>query len=272
MLDHLHHTQPNTEEMEPIYASVVEAIDTQTPRSPVKIIAIDAMGGSGKTTFAKKVFHYTHSKNKIVLGAAATGLAAQVYAELEFETVHTRFGVPVMEDEDEYDNIGNIECLYNVQRHELINAADVLIFDEIFSNHKYCLTAIMKSYGDLRGKVVIFLMDRGQTSPVVKNGGRRETVNATIMKLPLWDQIERYSLNTNLRLLAMQANNPVDPHFLRQQVYAQALAEIRTNGPFSLHGPVDDVRSDDERGEKLLRFEGFVFCASFKSLLLLLFF
>jgi len=242
--------------MEPIYAAVVQAIDTQTDQSPVKIIAIDAMGGSGKTTFAKKVFHYTHSKNKIVLGAAATGLAAQVYAELEFETVHTRFGVPVLEDEDEYDNIGNIECIYNVQRAELINAADVLIIDEIFSNHKYCLTAIMKTYGNLKGKVVVFLMDRGQTSPVVKNGGRRETVNATIMKLDLWNTIERYTLNTNLRLLAMQANDPADPHFLRQQVYAQALAEIRTNGPFSPMGPVSELTCDEKTGEKLLRFEG----------------
>jgi len=129
----------------------------------------------------------------------------------------------------------------------------------------------MKSYGDLRGKVVVFLMDRGQTSPVVKKGGRRETVNATIMRLPLWDQIDRYTLNTNLRLLAMQANDPADPHFLRQQVYAQALAEIRTNGPFSLHGPVEELTSDDITGEKLLRFEGFVFCA-FSRLLFFIFF
>jgi len=258
MLDLLHQTQPNTAEMDPIYNSVVEAMDNQRSNDPVRIIAIDAMGGSGKTTFAKKIFYRAHSKNKIVLGAAATGLAAQVYEELEFETVHTRYGVPVMEDEEEYDNINNIECMYNPQRAELINAADVLIFDEVFSNHKYCITAIMKTYGELRGKVVIFLMDRGQTSPVVKHGGRRETVNATIMHLPLWDSIERYSLNTNLRLLAMQNADPTDEHFLRQQRYAQALAEIRTNGPFSPSGPVCELMSDEHTGEKLLCFEGII--------------
>ena len=259
MLNMLHLTQPNTAKMNPIYDAVVNAMDNQRPNDPVKIIAIDAMGGSGKTTFAKKIFYRAHSKNKIVLGAAATGLAAQVYEELEFETVHTRYGVPVMEDEDEYDNIYNIECIYNPERVELINAADVLIFDEVFSNHKYCITAIMKTYKELKGKVVIFLMDRGQTSPVVKRGGRRETVNATIMNLPLWNTIERYTLNTNLRLLAMQNADPTDQHFLRQQKYAQALAEIRTNGPFSPYGPVSELQSDDATGEMLIRFEGIIF-------------
>ena len=259
MLDLLHQTQPNTSEMDPIYNAVADAMDNQRPTDPVKIIAIDAMGGSGKTTFAKKIFYRAHSKNKIVLGSAATGLAAQVYEDLEFETVHTTYGVPVIEDEDEYDNINNIECIYNAQRVDLINAADVLIFDEVFSNHKYCLTAIMKSYNQLKGKVVLFLMDRGQTCPVVRNGSRRDTVNATIMRLPLWNTIERYTLNTNLRLLAMQHADPNDPHFLRQQTYARALTEIRTNGPFSGQGPLYEMNSNDIIGEKILRFEGSTF-------------
>ena len=54
MLAALHLSQPNTAEMDPIYASVCHAMDNQRRTDPVRIIAIDAMGGSGKTTFAKK--------------------------------------------------------------------------------------------------------------------------------------------------------------------------------------------------------------------------
>ena len=214
--------------------------------------------GLEKLLSPKKIFYRAHSLNKIVLGAAATGLAAQVYEELDFETVHTRYGVPVIEDEEDYDNIHNIECMYNPQRAEVINAADVLIFDEVFSNHKYNITAIMKTYNNLRGKVVLFLMDRGQTTPIVKHGGRKDCVNATIMKLPLWDTIERHTLNTNLRLLAMENADPNDPHFLHQKIYAKAQSEIRTNGPFDPAGPVYECLSYPALGEKLLRFEGTV--------------
>jgi nucleoside-triphosphatase THEP1 len=256
MLTALHASQPNTADMDPIYDSVCTAIDNQRRMDPVKIIAIDAMGGSGKTTFAKKIFYRAHSHNKIVLGYAATGLACQVYEELDFETVHSGFGVPVVENEEDYDNLHNIECMYNPQRAEVINAADVLIFDEVFSNHKYNLTAIMKTYNGLRGKVVLFLMDRGQTTPIVKHGGRRDCVNATIMKLPLWDTIERHTLSTNLRLLAMENANPIDPHFLRQKKYAKAQSEIRTNGPFDPAGPVYELASDNALGEKLLCYKG----------------
>ena len=76
---------------------------------------------------------------------------------------------------------------------------------------------------------------------------------------PLHTQYESPSVSDASQRLA-------DPHFLRQQLYALALAEIRTNGPFSLQGPVEELTSDDITGEKLLRFEGFVFCASFRFL------
>jgi hypothetical protein len=257
-LNELHRFQPNTEEMMPIYNRIVNAINNQSPDDAVKIFAIDAMGGSGKTTFAKKIYHYCHSENKIVLGSAATGLAAQVYEELDFETVHTQFGIPVLEDEEEYDKIDDILCNLDSkpQRIELINETSVFIFDEVFSNHKYCIMAILKSFDNLKGKVVLFLMDRGQTAPVVKYGTRQETVNSTIMTLPIWFNIEKYTLNTNLRLLSMRNNDPNDVHFIRQTMYAKALTEIRTNGPFASDSPIDELINNESTGEKILRFKG----------------
>jgi GTPase SAR1 family protein len=244
--------------MIPIYNTIINAIDNQNENDKVIFFAIDAMGGSGKTTFAKKIYHYCHSKNKIILGSAATGLAAQVYEELEFETVHTQFGIPILETEEDYDTINDIVCNLNhkPQRIELINNTSVFIFDEVFSNHKYCITAILKSFENLKGKIVLFLMDRGQTAPVVKYSSREETVNSTIMTLPIWDEIQKFSLNNNLRLLRMGIDNPNDPHYIRQSTYATALTEIRTNGPFELNSPVDELMFFEKSGIKLLRFKG----------------
>jgi hypothetical protein len=47
---------------------------------------------------------------KIIKGCAATGLAAQVYGDLDFDTAHSLFNIPVIEDEEEFDHINQIRC------------------------------------------------------------------------------------------------------------------------------------------------------------------
>ena len=88
----------------------------------------------------------------------------------------------------------------------------------------------MGSYNNLKGKVVLLLMDRGQTAPVVKNGDRRATVDATILTLPIWESMSKYKFQTNLRLAAYLAAAPNDPNLLAQQQFAKDLTDLRTNG------------------------------------------
>ena len=139
-----------------IFDEIKNALDNQTNTSKCIFINIDAMAGSGKSTMAKKIYHYVRSKNKICLGACATALAVQVYPEMEFDTLHGLFSIPVIEDEEDYDNINRIYCDLNknYQKVELVNAASLFIWDEFFSNHKYCLNAIMKSYNNLLGNII----------------------------------------------------------------------------------------------------------------------
>ena len=152
--NHLNDTEPNTGEMNVIFNQIKIALQNQTATTPCVFLNIDAMAGSGKSTMAKKVYHYVRSQNKICLGACATALAVQIYPDMEFDTLHGLFSIPVIEDEEDYDNINNIYCDLNKnkQKVELVNAASLFIFDEFFSNHKYCLNAIMKSYNNLLGK------------------------------------------------------------------------------------------------------------------------
>jgi len=255
----LHEREPNTAEMVAAYTSITSAIDEQVVTDDVKIFVIDSMGGSGKTTFAKKIFHYTKTKSKIVLGAAATGLAAQVYGSLNFETIHTLFAIPVIEDEEEFDAMGNISCQVDrdKSRTEIISNSHVIILDEAFSAHKYCYTSTFNSYDKLKGKVLLLLMDRGQTAPVVKNGDRKATVNSTILTLPIWNDKVLFTFPTNLRLAANLAANPNDPSVLAQQQFASDLCEVRTNGPIRFTSSLDTLNEEDDKGLKHFRFRNF---------------
>jgi len=252
----LHHLEPNTEEMNDAYDHITHAINYAQQDDEAKFFVIDSIGGSGKTTFAKKIYHYVRSKQKIVLGGAATGLATTVYGSLDFETFHTLFAIPVIEDEEEFDAMGQIFCntTKDTERTDLINEASVFILDEAFSVHKYCYSAIMGSYNSLKGKVVLLLMDRGQTAPVVKSKDTRHaTVDATILKLPIWNRMVKYAFLRNLRLESALAAAADDASVEAMQQYAKDLTDFRTNG---INGLFEDPTSfklmhdEPEKGSK----------------------
>jgi hypothetical protein len=116
------------------------------------------------------------------IGACSTALACQVYTGLDFDTIHSLFSIPVIEDEEEYDLLEDIECNLESkpQRVELVNHTNVLILDEISCLHSYCFNAIMKSYNNLKGKIILCMMDRGQIGPVIPNGTRDDIVKVFI--------------------------------------------------------------------------------------------
>ena len=109
----------------------------------------------------------------------------------------------------------------------------------------------------IAGKVVITLMDRGQTPPVVVNGARKQVVLSTVFTHPIWKEFKKHTLNTNLRLSLL------DPEYREIQVlFANVLKEIRTNGPFNTNQyecPITEIYHDKELGRKVLRFEGMKF-------------
>ena len=85
----------------------------------------------GKTTLARKIMASTRMSNLIALGSASTALAATLYND--FETTHSLFKFPVVEDEDKDPNVPTeCELHRNPQREELLREepADLFIFDE----------------------------------------------------------------------------------------------------------------------------------------------
>jgi hypothetical protein len=132
----------------------------------------------------------------------------------------------------------------------------VIIWDEFLSNHKYCFNSVYNSYNKLEGKVVIVIGDDGQIGPVVVNGNRSDTVQASPLTHYLWSKFHIYRFNINLRLLGvaryLDLNDPEQRSFLdRQENYAEVLKCIRLGNKFSLD--VQQVETIEKTGETLVR-------------------
>ena len=248
--NHLCETIPNTMEQDLFMNEVKNAIDNDETR----LFFLNGEAGSGKTTTAKKIISYARSKSKIVLGCAATALAAQTYKD--FDTFHGLFKYPVVEDNED---IEKIDCLtLNLenfpQRKELINAASVIIWDEAPSNEYHCFKTVYEYFKQFKGKVVILIGDWRQTPPVVVNGKMADICKASILNSDLWNLFSVHKLSINMRIYGLLNNNQFSNNYIaEQQNYAKMLLLIG-EGSYdnNLVFKVDDTHLYDENNEFLL--------------------
>jgi hypothetical protein len=131
-LQRLQVSTPNSIEQELIWNEITTAIETGISAKYI----IQAKGGAGKTTLAKKIIAFARSLGHIVLGCASTGLAATNYDG--FETAHSLFCYPVIDDEDR-DESEPAQCNFDKKpgRRNILDSARIIIWDEFFSNHRY---------------------------------------------------------------------------------------------------------------------------------------
>jgi ATP-dependent DNA helicase PIF1 len=210
---------------------------------------LQGRAGSGKSTFAKYLAAYCRSLGKICLGCASTGLASNVYDD--FTTAHSLFAIPVIDDAEEYDQENDIECKLHLpayeQRAELIKAAKLIIWDEISSQHMKDVNAVLKATHYFKGKVVLFIGDGLQITPVVKFGSKEEILKASIYcggrtSIP---NLQVFKFTKNLRL----QRGDTDPE---QVEYIKMLDEISTNQydssrfPKSIELMFDDAWYEDD--------------------------
>jgi hypothetical protein len=90
---------------------------------------------------------------------------------------------------------------------ELIQAASVIIWDEISMVHKKLIEAVDAMLRDITkisqpfgGKVVIFSGDFKQVLPVIVLAGEQEIPRSTLPFTNLWSYFERFRLTQNMRL------------------------------------------------------------------------
>jgi hypothetical protein len=241
---------PNNEGQEEVYQTIIDAIDNLDYGTSPKFF-IQGQGGCGKTTLARKIMAYARSRGNIALGCASTALAATNYDD--FTTAHSLFCFPVFE-EDEIDESEPPRCQMeaNPERKELLDAARVIIWDEMICNHKQLYEAAYRETECFKGKVLICMGDWRQIMPIVKSGTRQEVVQACIKCSYLWDEFTILKLTINMRLRGLHSElmhqlNEHGPIFRSSQEYrekTEALIKQTSYGKMIL--AIGEGRADHE--------------------------
>ena len=182
-----------------IFGEIYQAIHAQPESVCQKIHIINSPGGYGKTLLLKVLAAKIRSEGGIVICVASTGLAAQ---NLEGgRTAHSRFKIPI-------DILEDSTCSIKAQSSlaKLVKIAKLIIWDEVFSCHRYNVEALERTLQDLMGskepfggKVVCFSGDPRQTLPVVRRGGRSQIVRACVQMSSLYSNMKEHKLSKNMR-------------------------------------------------------------------------
>lgn len=235
----LNGTTPNTEEQQTIFNQIMDSI----VHKRTSLYFIQGMGGSGKTTLAKKILAASRSMKFLCLGCASTGLAATNYEN--FDTAHGLFKFPVTEDGDDNDDEygRNMSKLYeHEERLELLQHSNVIVWDEFPSNHKNIFENVYHILNKFVGKVVICMGDFRQIAPVITNGDRHQIVEASIKSSSLWSKFTILHLTINMRLMQIGNNNE------QQSRYGELLLAI---GEGENNRDADMISWDKITGEQL---------------------
>jgi len=230
---------PNTEEQQHIFDHILNSISN----NQTSLYFIQGMGGSGKTTLAKKILAAARSMETLCLGCASTGLAATNYDN--FDTAHGLFKFPVTEDGDNDDDDGDgryLSKLYeNPERMELLQQSKVIVWDEFPSNNKIIFENVYHILNGFANKVIICMGDFRQIAPVIPNGDRQQIVNASIKSSLLWNKFTILHLTINMRLMQNQNNNQ------QQKRYGELLLAI---GEGENNRDADMISSDEITGQQ----------------------
>jgi hypothetical protein len=169
-------------------------------------------GSTGKTFLYKTLCHYYCSQGKVVLYVASTGIAALLLPD--GHTSHSQFRIPLELDESSVSTITKTSRLG-----ALLRSTDLIIWDEVPIQYKYCFEVVHRLMGDLRsvaddilfgGVPVILGGDFAQILPVVPYGSQADTVRACLQRTWIWPRLHQLSLRINMRV----RNNPSEQDFV----------------------------------------------------------
>lgn len=171
-------------------------------------------GGTGKTFLYRTLYHYFRSQGRTVLCVASTGIAALLLPN--GQTSHSQFKIPIDLNETSVSSISKSSLLAAELR-----KVDLIIWDEVPMQHKYCFEVVHRLLSDLRsatdetlfgGVPVLLGGDFAQILPVVPQGSRADIVKACLQRSFIWPQLTRLYLRTNMRV--RNATSPRDRAFV----------------------------------------------------------
>lgn len=185
-----------TEEQKRIHDKIMDAVNGDKGG----MFFVQGYGGTGKTFLWKVLGSAIRSEGKIVLNVASSGIASMLLKG--GRTAHSRFSIPMVVNEFSM-------CTMSGGSHQadLIREAKLIIWDEAPMMSRYCFETLDRSMRDIMkkdeifgGKVVVFGGDFRQILPVIVDGGRLETVLASLNSSYLWEKCKVMELTKNMRL------------------------------------------------------------------------
>jgi len=188
----------NTDQLH-CFETIVAAI-TDDPQSAH--FYLQGPGGTGKTFLYKTLCYHLRSQNKNVLCVASTGIAALLLPD--GRTSHSQFKIPIALNENSTSSVPK-----NSKLAALLRSVDLIIWDEVPMQHKYCFEVVHRLFVDLRsamgdelfgGVPVVLGGDFAQILPMVPNGSRTDIVSASLQRTFIWQRLRRLYLRTNMRV------------------------------------------------------------------------
>ncbi|XP_027093632.1 uncharacterized protein [Coffea arabica] len=153
-----------------------------------KAFFIDGPGGTGKTYLYKALLATIRSQGYIALATATSGVAASILPG--GRTAHSRFKIPINDDQHKYCNISKQSVLA-----QLIRDAKVIIWDKATMAKRKSIEALDKMLQDITnnshlfgGKVIVFGGDFRQTLPVITHGTREDIIDTSLVMSQLWNK------------------------------------------------------------------------------------
>jgi hypothetical protein len=225
---------------------------------------VDSPGGGGKTFLFNLILAAVRAQGKIALAVASSGIAGLLLDD--GSTAHSRLKIPLRVAADSM-------CYLRLpdEAAQLIQRADLIVWDEFPMMHKHAAEAVDRSLRDLEGaklprnaasaqiifggKVILLGGDFRQVLPVVPRGTRTQIVRSSVKYSGIiWPHVNKYRLTSNMRVMRLlqQAGRGLDA--ATQQDWVQFLLEVgegRGRGGDSMRVP-DDMCARTERPADLI--------------------
>ena len=187
-------------EQRQVFDEVLESVEA----GDGKFFCLNASGGTGKTYVTNLILDAVRGKSMIALATATSGIAATLLHG--GRTLHSRFKVPIELDEESY-------CRMNPGIKAVCHRTKLIVIDEVTMGHRYLFECLDRSLRDVMGVVdaarseqpfggitVLCAGDWRQILPVVIKGRQAQIVGASLLKSPLWANVVKLQLVTNMRV------------------------------------------------------------------------
>ncbi|CAN1790241.1 ATP-dependent DNA helicase PIF1 [Linum perenne] len=171
------------------YSAVMDSIDSG--RGKGNLFFLHGHGGTGKTYLYNCIVSKVRSR------------------------AHSRFKIPLDVDHSSTCNVKKGTTLS-----ELLKIATLIVWDEAPMVHRLSFEAVDRTLCDIMdvpimgpdyrpfgGKTILLRGDFRQTLPVVTNGGREDSINASLPRSYLWNYCTLLQLSINMRISDQAINN-----------------------------------------------------------------